>query len=71
MLQYGYRPQFPGDTAHPHGDDQTWIDYLPMPERPRIAWPEQCTHRGVDVPECAVLRAEFARPTHGSTPGRE
>ena len=39
MLQYSYRPQSPATRRTRTGDDQTWVDYLPMPERPRIVWP--------------------------------
>ena len=41
MLQYGYRPQFPATRRTRTSDDQTWVDYLPMPERPRIMWPDK------------------------------
>jgi allantoinase len=41
MLQYGYRPQFPATRRTRTSDDQTWVDYLPMPERPRIVWPDK------------------------------
>ena len=39
MLQYSYRPQSPATRQTRTAEDQSWIDYLPITERPRIAWP--------------------------------
>ncbi|WJR75822.1 polysaccharide deacetylase [Bradyrhizobium sp. NP1] len=39
MLQYSYRPQFPETDVQRQGADQTWIDYLPITERPPLKWP--------------------------------
>jgi peptidoglycan/xylan/chitin deacetylase (PgdA/CDA1 family) len=39
MLQYSYRPNFPPTRRTRTSRDQSWVDYLPMPERPRIEWP--------------------------------
>jgi peptidoglycan/xylan/chitin deacetylase (PgdA/CDA1 family) len=39
MLQYSYRPQFPATRCTQTGSDQSWIDYLPITERPAIKWP--------------------------------
>jgi len=39
MLQYSYRPQFPATTRSRTGVDQSWIDYLPITERPLLVWP--------------------------------
>jgi len=41
MLQYSYRPQFPGTEPARTDVDQSWIDYLPITERPSLAWPEK------------------------------
>lgn len=40
MLQYSYRPQFPKTAQTRTGEDQSWIDYLPITERPHLAWPD-------------------------------
>jgi allantoinase len=39
MLQYSYRPRFPELKGRRRDTDQTWIDYLPITERPPIVWP--------------------------------
>jgi allantoinase len=39
MLQYGYRPQFPPTRRTRNDVDQSWIDYLPITERPQLVWP--------------------------------
>ena len=39
MLQYSYRPQSPPTRRARTAEDQSWIDYLPITERPRLAWP--------------------------------
>jgi allantoinase len=39
MLQYSYRPRFPELGSSRQDIDQTWIDYLPITERPPIVWP--------------------------------
>ncbi len=39
MLQYSYRPQFPPTTQSRTDVDQSWIDYLPITERPPLVWP--------------------------------
>ena len=39
MLQYSYRPQFPKTAQTRTAQDQDWIDYLPITERPHLAWP--------------------------------
>jgi allantoinase len=39
MLQYSYRPNFPPTRRTRTGDDQTFVDYLPIVERPPIRWP--------------------------------
>jgi peptidoglycan/xylan/chitin deacetylase (PgdA/CDA1 family) len=39
MLQYSYRPQSPPTRQTRTAEDQSWIDYLPITERPRLVWP--------------------------------
>jgi allantoinase len=39
MLQYSYRPNSPPTRRTRTGDDQTWVDYLPIGERPPLRWP--------------------------------
>jgi peptidoglycan/xylan/chitin deacetylase (PgdA/CDA1 family) len=39
MLQYSYRPQFPPTRRTRNDVDQSWIDYLPITERPQLVWP--------------------------------
>ena len=39
MLQYSYRPQFPATSRTRSEVDQSWIDYLPITERPPLFWP--------------------------------
>ncbi len=39
MLQYSYRPQFPATLRTRSKVDQSWIDYLPITERPPLFWP--------------------------------
>ena len=39
MLQYSYRPQFPATLRTRSEVDQSWIDYLPITERPPLFWP--------------------------------
>jgi len=39
MLQYGYRSQSP-PTRRNRAPDQIWADYLPITERPPLAWPD-------------------------------
>jgi allantoinase len=39
MLQYSYRPQFPATSQTNVAQDQGWIDYLPITERPGLRWP--------------------------------
>ena len=39
MLQYSYRPQFPPTQQTRNDVDQSWIDYLPITERPPLVWP--------------------------------
>ena len=39
MLQYSYRPQPPLTRRTRTDDDQRWIDYLPITERPPLVWP--------------------------------
>ena len=39
MLQYSYRPQFPSTSRTRSEVDQSWIDYLPITERPPLVWP--------------------------------
>ena len=39
MLQYSYRPQFPPTQRTRSDVDQSWIDYLPITERPPLVWP--------------------------------
>jgi allantoinase len=39
MLQYSYRPQFPPTQRTRNDVDQSWIDYLPITERPQLVWP--------------------------------
>ncbi|MGP0089796.1 MAG: hypothetical protein ACLPKB_07530 [Xanthobacteraceae bacterium] len=39
MLQYSYRPHFPPTSRTRTGADQSWIDYLPITERPPLVWP--------------------------------
>lgn len=60
MLQYGYRPNFPPTSRTRTGTDQAWIDYLPLPERPRIKWPNDAR---IAVWVCPnVLYYEFTPP---------
>lgn len=39
MLQYSYRPNFPPTQRTRTGADQSWIDYLPITQRPPLVWP--------------------------------
>jgi peptidoglycan/xylan/chitin deacetylase (PgdA/CDA1 family) len=39
MLQYGYRPQSPPTRQTRTAEDQSWVDYLPIGERPPLVWP--------------------------------
>ena len=39
MLQYSYRPQSPPTRQKRTTEDQSWVDYLPITERPRLVWP--------------------------------
>lgn len=39
MLQYSYRPQSPPTQRTRSDVDQSWIDYLPITERPPLIWP--------------------------------
>jgi allantoinase len=39
MLQYGYRPQSPPTRQSRAAEDQSWVDYLPIGERPPLVWP--------------------------------
>jgi peptidoglycan/xylan/chitin deacetylase (PgdA/CDA1 family) len=39
MLQYSYRPQSPPTRQTRTPEDQSWVDYLPIGERPRLVWP--------------------------------
>ena len=39
MLQYSYRPRFPPTLRTRTAKDQSWIDYLPITERPSMRWP--------------------------------
>jgi len=41
MLQYSYRPRFPETARTRLASDQSWIDYLPITERPPIVWPNK------------------------------
>jgi allantoinase len=41
MLQYSYRPRFPETARTRVASDQSWIDYLPITERPPITWPNK------------------------------
>jgi allantoinase len=60
MLQYGYRPQFPA-TARTRTDvDQPWIEYLPITERPALAWPNGARVAVMICPN--VLYYEFSPP---------
>jgi peptidoglycan/xylan/chitin deacetylase (PgdA/CDA1 family) len=39
MLQYSYRQGSPPTRQTRVDDDQTWLDYLPIAERPPLVWP--------------------------------
>jgi allantoinase len=39
MLQYSYRQGSPPTRQARVDDDQTWLDYLPIVERPPLVWP--------------------------------
>jgi allantoinase len=39
MLQYSYRPQLPPTRKNRTTEQQSWFDYLPIIERPRLVWP--------------------------------
>ena len=52
MLQYSYRPRFPELKGRRRDTDQTWIDYLPITERPPIV---AGSYRGDDMSEYPVL----------------
>jgi allantoinase len=40
MLQYSYRQNFPPTQRTRTAEDQSWIEYLPITERPRLTWPD-------------------------------
>ncbi len=61
MLQYSYRPQFPATTRSRTDVDQSWIDYLPITERPALAWPGNARLAVMVCPN--VLYYEFMPPS--------
>ena len=64
MLQYGYRRDAPPTTRERSGPDQTWIDYLPMDDRPAIKWPNDArlmSYTRMGPPDVLMYgRQEFA-----------
>ena len=60
MLQYSYRPQFPSTSRTRSDVDQTWIDYLPITERPPLVWPGNARLAVMVCPN--VLYYEFMPP---------
>jgi allantoinase len=60
MLQYSYRPHFPATSRKQTDVDQSWIDYLPITERPPIVWPGGARLAVMICPN--VLYYEFMPP---------
>jgi allantoinase len=60
MLQYSYRPQFPPTSQTRITQDQDWIDYLPITERPSLRWPGNARVAVMVCPN--ILYYEFKPP---------
>lgn len=60
MLQYSYRPQFPPTSQTRGAQDQDWIDYLPITERPGLHWPGNARLAIMICPN--ILYYEFKPP---------
>jgi allantoinase len=60
MLQYSYRPQFPATSQTDVAQDQGWIDYLPITERPGLRWPGNARLAVMICPN--ILYYEFKPP---------
>jgi peptidoglycan/xylan/chitin deacetylase (PgdA/CDA1 family) len=60
MLQYRYRPDGPPTRKTREGSGQSWSDYSPIIDRPKIAWPNKARVAVWVAPN--ILSWEYAPP---------